>query len=429
MINRLDSESAGFAAALARLRRLPAQDGVQESVAAILRRVRAEGDAALLELTAQFDGFSAASAAALFLPPESRRAARAQIPPPLCRALEEAAARIGEYHRRQMPESWRLRDANGNISGEDISPVARAAVYAPGGLAAYPSSVLMGVIPAKIAGVADIMLMTPPTKSGILPPAVLAAAEIAGVDSVLMLGGAQAVAAAAFGTETIRRADVVAGPGNAFVAEAKRQVFGYAGIDSPAGPSEVVIISDDSTAPEWVAADMLAQAEHDANAQSIAISPSRAHLDKVAESLAAQTARQPRAKIIAESLAARGALITAPTIARCCEIANDIAPEHAQVMCENAEETARRICNAGGLFVGAYSSVALGDYGAGPNHILPTAGAARFASPLGVSHFLKRTGFLQTGKTGTPLLAAAAALIAEAEGLHAHAAAAKLRAE
>ena len=427
MINRLNSEDAGFSGALARLRELPAREKIQDAVAAIIRRVREDGDAALLELSAEFDGFTAASAGDLFLPPEAAEAACKQIPPPLLAAMREAAGRISDYHRRQKPDSWQSADAAGNIIGERLVPVGRAAVYAPGGRAAYPSSVLMGVIPAKIAGVAEVVLMTPPADSGAPPAATLAAAAVAGADGILMLGGAHAVAAAALGTETIRRADVVAGPGNAFVAEAKRQLYGYVGIDSPAGPSEVLIISDDSAPPEWVAADMLAQAEHDTDAQSIAVSPSRRHLDEVENALKVRAAQQPRAAVIAESLAARGALILAPNIGRCCEIANEIAAEHVQVMCEDAAAAAENIRNAGGLFIGAHSGVALADYGAGPNHILPTAGAARFASALGVGHFLKRIGILQAGAAGAPLLAETAAVFAEAEGLFAHAAAARLR--
>lgn len=428
MINRINCEDAGFGEALARLRELPGRAEIQDKVAEIIRRVRAGGDAALLELGAEFDGVAADSVAGLFLPAAAAAAACEQIPPPLLAAMREAAARISDYHRRQKPDSWQYADAAGNIIGERFVPVGRAAAYAPGGRAAYPSSVLMGVIPAKIAGVEEVILMTPPSASGAPAAATLAAAAVAGADKILMLGGAQAVAAAALGTETVRRADVVVGPGNAFVAEAKRQLYGYVGIDSPAGPSEVLIICDDSANPEWVAADMLAQAEHDKDAQSIAVSPSRRHLDEVAAALKTQTARQGRAAVIAESLAARGALILAPDIGRCCEIANQIAAEHVQIMCKDADAAAAKIRNAGGLFIGAHSAVALGDYGAGPNHILPTAGAARFASALGVGHFLKRMGVLRATAAGAPPLAATAATFAEAEGLFAHAAAAKLRA-
>lgn len=429
MINRLNSEDRGFADALARLLQPPMREEIQTQVAAIIRKVREGGDAAVLALGAEFDGFSADSVSGLFAPPEAAAKAREKIPPQLLAAMREAARRIADYHRRQKPNSWRREDEFGNITGERAVPAERAAVYAPGGRAAYPSSVLMGVIPAKIAGVGEVVLMTPPSASGV-PAATLAAASVAGADKVLMLGGAHAVAAAALGTETIRRADVVAGPGNAFVAEAKRQLYGYVGIDSPAGPSEVLIISDGSVSPEWVAADMLAQAEHAEDAQSIAVSPDGRHLDEVEAALKEQTARQPRAEIIAKSLAARGALILAPDIRRCCEIANRAAAEHVQVMCRDAESAAENIRNAGGLFVGAHSCVPLGDYGAGPNHILPTAGAARFASALGVGHFMKRTGILRAaGGAGAARLAETAAVFAEAEGLFAHAAAAKLRAQ
>ena len=423
MIRRLDAAAADFSESLASLRNLPST-AVQEVVADVIRRVREEGDAALLAFSEKFDGFRPDTAAGFYAPVSA--AAKTQISPPLLEALEKAAARVSDYHQRQMPQAWEHTDSLGNMYGETITPVAHAAVYAPGGQAAYPSSVLMGVIPAKIAGVPKITLITPAT-DGVLPPITLAAAAVAGADHVVMLGGAQAVAAAALGTETISRADVIAGPGNVFVAEAKRQLYGEIGIDSLAGPSEVLIISDESADPKWVAADMMAQAEHDAIAQSIAISPNKEHLEQVAAELAAETPRQPRAALIAESLSARGALISAPDMEACCRIADEIAAEHVQIMCADADSVAARIHNAGGVFIGAHSCVALGDYGAGPNHVLPTAQTARFASPLGVGNFLRRAGVLRASAEGAAVWAETAAVLAEAEGLFAHAASAKLR--
>ena len=425
MINRLDATAADFEQALASLQRPPAAD-VVATTTAIINRVRDEGDAALLSLTAQFEHSNFATAADLWVPSAALAAALASLSPQLAAALEAAAGRVRAYHQRQKPQSWRHTDAVGNMVGERLRPVARAAVYVPGGQAAYPSSALMGVIPAKIAGVGEVVLITPPA-AGVVSPVTLAAAAVAGADRVLMLGGAQAVAAAAFGTQTIARADVIVGPGNVFVTEAKRQLYGCIGIDSLAGPSEVLIISDDTSDPRWVAADLIAQAEHATDAQSIAVSPSGRHLQAVAAALNEQIPQQPRAAIIAESLAARGALITAPDIAACCRIANHMAAEHVQVMCADAAAVAERIDNAGGLFIGAHACVPLGDYGAGPNHILPTAQTARFASPLGVGIFYKRSGVLQVSASGVAALAQTAAALAEAEGLFAHAAAAKAR--
>lgn len=426
IIHRLDAEADGFCAALARLLQIAAADDIRDSVAAILRRVRENGDAALLEYGAKFDNFHPASPAELYASASEIAAARKTIAAPVLSALESAAARVRAYHRRQKPRSWRRADVRGNVVGERILPVARAAAYAPGGRAAYPSSVLMGVIPAKIAGVAEVILMTPAT-GGAASPLTLAAAAIAGADKVLFCGGAQAAAAAAFGTESVPRADVIAGPGNAYFAEAKRQLCGQIGVDSLAGPSEVLIVSDDSVSAEWVAADVAAQAEHDSLAQSIVVSPSRRHLDEVAAALAKQIPAQPRAEIIAESLSARGALIFAPDMDACVRIADEIAAEHVQVMCENAEAVAARIRRAGGIFIGAHSPAPFGDYGAGPNHILPTGGTARFASPLNAGHFMKRIGILQMSAEGAAEFAETAAVLAEAEGLRAHATAARLR--
>ena len=425
-IRRWSAEDNGFARSLARLRRPPDLENVRAAVADILRQVESEGDDAVLRLTARLDGVRKKTAAELFVPPAALRAACKKIPKPLLKALRDAAGRIGDYHRRQIPKSWRRKDAFGNIVGERMTAMARAAVYAPGGRAAYPSSALMGLIPAKIAGVGEVFLFSPPAKGG-LPPLILAAAAVGGADGVWTIGGAQALAAAAFGTETIPRADVAVGPGNAYVAEAKRQLAGRVGVDSLAGPSELLIVGDRATNAEWAAADMLAQAEHDEHAQSIAVSPSAEFLDKLEKALAKQLAGQPREKIIRHSLSERGALIWAKDMDACCQIADEIAAEHLQVMCANAAKVASRIRNAGGIFIGAFSSAALGDYGAGPNHVLPTAGTARFASPLSAAHFMKRSGILQASSSGASPLAKTAAVLADAEGLPAHARAAKLR--
>ena len=425
-IARLDSKQPDFAKALRVLRQPPQEEDTRATVADIIQQVRLEGDAALLRLTQKLDHFGAASAAELLVSAEDLAAASAQLSEDIKRALTDAAARLAEYHRRQLPQSWQYTDAHGNRCGERAAAVSRAAVYAPGGKAAYPSSVLMGIVPAKIAGVEEVILFTP-AASGDIPPVTLAAAHLAGADKVIKLGGAQAVAAAALGTETIPRADVIVGPGNSYVAEAKRQLCGAIGIDSFAGPSEVLIICDDVADAEWVAADLLAQAEHDEQAQSIALSPSADFLQQVAEALTRRIEQEPRQAVIRHSLAARGALIVAADMAECCRIADDIAAEHLQVMCAEAETVASKIRHAGGIFVGAYSSVPLGDYGAGPNHVLPTAGSARFASPLGVRHFIKHTGIFCATAAGAKAPAKTAAVLAQIEGLAAHAHAAMLR--
>ncbi|MDM5146946.1 histidinol dehydrogenase [Candidatus Persebacteraceae bacterium Df01] len=426
MIPQLRTSAPDFANSFAVLRRQLNDEDVSAVVANIIERVRADGDKALLELTVQYDRAPLESAKKLVVPAETLSQAHESLAPELQAALRAAAERIEEYHRRQLPQSWQYTDFNGNTCGERITPVARAAVYAPGGRAAYPSSVLMGVIPAKIAGVREITLLTP-VADGAVPPITLAAAKIAGADKVFTLGGAQAVAAAALGTDTVPRADVIVGPGNAYVAEAKRQLCGIVGIDSLAGPSEVLIVCDDTANPEWVAADMLAQAEHDERAQCITVSPDAALLNQVAAALVRQLETAPRAAIARHSLVSRGALITAANIGECCQLANDIAAEHVQVMCADAPAVAANIHNAGGLFIGAYSCVPLGDYGAGPNHVLPTAQTARFASPLGVHHFIKRTGIFQATAAGARIPAADAVTLARAEGLFAHAEAAALR--
>ncbi len=349
-----------------------------------------------------------------------------KIPPELRAALADAAARLRDYHERQRAMSWQYTDTYGNRLGERVSALKRAVVYAPGGKASYPSSALMGLIPAKIAGVDEVILTTP-APQGKVPETILAAAAIGGADRVFMLSGAQAVAAFALGTASIPQADVIVGPGNAYVAEAKRQLAGRAIFDAPAGPSEVLIISDGSAPAEWVAADMMAQAEHDEMAQSIAVSHDEEHLQAVEEALRRLLPTAKRADIIRHSLAARGALILARDIADCCRIADVIAAEHVQVMCHEAEAIADNVRNAGCIFIGAHSCVPLGDYCAGTNHVLPTAAAARFSSPLGVGVFYKRTGVVQAVAEGVAPLIKTTALLAQAEGLPAHVHAARLR--
>ena len=429
-IRECRADAADFADVLRQLQTPPQDDDVQNCVAKILSRVQKGGDAALLEITAELDKVHAKSIADLRISPSQMHAAVEVIPPALRRALQDMAERVRRYHERQKPQDWEMEDENGNQMGERFLPVSRAAVYAPGGRAAYPSSVLMGVIPAKVAGVESIIVITPPQaegEDGKPLPVVLAAAAIAGADEMLCLGGAQAAAAAAFGTASIPRADVFVGPGNMYQTEAKRQLAGRIGLDSPAGPSEVLILADESANPTWVAADMLAQAEHDPQAQSILVTDSAQFAAAVRGALAVQLADAPRAEIIRRSLATRGALIVAADMAACCEVANHIAAEHVQIFCAAAAQVAAQIRNVGGLFIGAYSCTAFGDYGAGPNHVLPTNRAARFASPLGVQNFLKRSGWLAASAAGAAALSTGVCLLAESELLPAHAHSAALR--
>lgn len=426
-ISRLDSGSAGFAAALSRLLTPPSESAaIAQRVANMRAQIEKDGDSALLDISERLDNFRPATAAGFEVAAGQMQQAEAQLPPQLRADLQTAAERLRDYHRRQIPREWHYEDAHGNRLGERVRPVERAVIYAPGGTAAYPSSVLMGAIPAQIAGVGEIILATP-APGGTVPPVTLAAAAIAGCQRVFMLGGAQAVLGFALGTDTLPAADVIAGPGNAYVAEAKRQVCGTVGIDSIAGPSEVLIISDGSARADWVAADLAAQAEHDTVAQSILLTDSADHLDAVMRALAALVPTLPRADIIRTALETRGACILAADMDECCQIADDIAPEHLQIMAKNAGQLADKIGNAGGIFIGSHSSVPFGDYLAGTNHVLPTAGAARFASPLGVENFIKRSGVFCASAAGAAHLAPAVGRLAEAEGLAAHAHSARLR--
>ncbi len=404
---------------------------VSGTVASIIRALSSgKGrEAALLRLVRRHDGFDCGSLADLEVPPQDTNDAEALVPKPVRNSLREAADRIRTYHEREAAGlgSWRFRDRQANEMGMWLRPVDRAAVYAPGGTALYPSSVLMNAVPARVAGVGEIVLLTPPGKGGRVAPVLLHAAALAGVDRIFRIGGAQAIASAAFGNSLIPRVDVVAGPGNAYVAEAKRQVFGRVGIDSLAGPSEVMIIADDEASPDWIAADLLAQAEHDAQARVFLATSSSGLLKQVQSRLAARIRREPRRATIRKALASRGCALLAHSMAECCELADRIAPEHLQVMTRNAAALARRVRNAGAVFIGVNSPTVFGDYCAGTNHVLPTSGSARFASPLGVHTFMKRTGFLKASAGGAAKLAVPARRLALEEGLPAHARSAGMR--
>jgi histidinol dehydrogenase len=429
-IARLSTREPGFDARLAALTRLEASqdEAVDRVVAAIIADVRARGDAAVLEYTRRFDRVTAASVAGLEVPSAERERALAGLEPGVREALAAAAARIRGYHERQRAESWSYAEADGTVLGQRITPLDRVGLYVPGGKAAYPSSVLMNALPAKVAGVGELVMCVP-TPDGERNPLVLAAAQLAGVDRVFAIGGAQAVAALAYGTATVPAVDKIVGPGNAYVAAAKRRVFGTVGIDMVAGPSEILVICDGSTDPDWIAMDLFSQAEHDEVAQAILLSPDAAFVDRVAASIDRQLAAMPRRDVIRAALANRGALIHVRDLAEACEIANRIAPEHLELSVAQPEQWIDRIRHAGAIFVGRYSSEALGDYCAGPNHVLPTARTARFSSPLGVYDFQKRSSIVNVSRAGARSLGLIAAALAQGEGLPAHARSAELRLE
>ncbi|MBK9469407.1 MAG: histidinol dehydrogenase [Pseudomonadales bacterium] len=428
MMRRLDASAPGFAGELAELLDFSAQRdaGVVEQVAAIIADVRARGDAALLEYTNRFDARALAEATGLEIAPAALAQASARIPSQLREALQAVASRIESYHLRQRQESWQYRDADGTLLGQRITALDRAGLYVPGGKASYPSSVLMNAIPARVAGVGELVMVVPAPR-GELSDAVLAAAHIAGVDRVFTIGGAQAVAALAFGTATVPRADKIVGPGNVYVAEAKRQVFGEVGIDMIAGPSEIAVICDGATDPEWIALDLFSQAEHDEHAQSILISPDSAFLDAVANCIARLLPAMARADIIGRSLAARGAFILVRDLAEAAEISNRIAPEHLELSVAEPEQLLAAIRHAGAVFLGRHTPEAIGDYCAGPSHVLPTAGTARFASPLGVHDFQKRSSLIGCSPAGADRLGRLARVLAESESLQAHALSAAAR--
>jgi histidinol dehydrogenase len=429
MPQRLDANDAGFASAFAALvdaKRDDAAD-VSATVAAIISSVKARGDAAVAELTAKFDRVDL-NADGWEIPGVDLDAALASLAPELRAALDLAAARIRAFHERQKPQGNDAVDDAGVRTGVRWSPVDAAGLYVPGGRAAYPSSVLMNAIPAVVAGVRDLIMVTP-TPDGVVNPLVLAAARVAGVSRVFRIGGAQAVAALAFGTEHIPRVDVITGPGNAFVAEAKRQLYGMVGIDMVAGPSEVVIVSDGKSNPDWIAADLLAQAEHDPVAQSILITTSPAEADAVEAAVARQLETLPTAAVAGVSWRDFGAIILVPNLAASLPLLDALAPEHAELMVDDPDWLFARMRHAGSVFLGRHTPEAAGDYLAGPNHVLPTGRRARFASGLSVVDFMKRTTFLDCGPRGLAAIGPAGAAIADVEGLAAHAASIRLRLE
>jgi histidinol dehydrogenase len=399
---------------------------IERQVEAIIEEVRLRGDAALLEYTQRFDRVPAQSVAQLEIPRHQTRAAFDALAPEARAALQAAAERIRSFHRRQLESGWTFTEPDGTELGQRVAPLDRVGLYVPGGKAAYPSSVLMNAIPARVAGVGEIVMVVP-TPDGVRNPLVLAAAHLAEVSRVFAVGGAQAVAALAYGTATIPGVDKIVGPGNAYVAAAKRRVFGVVGIDMIAGPSEILVICDGNTDPDWIAMDLFSQAEHDELAQAILLTPRPEFIEAVRASIERLLPQMPRARIIEASLAARGALIRVRDLEQACELANRVAPEHLEISTDDPQQWAARIRHAGAIFLGRYSSEALGDYCAGPNHVLPTAGTARFSSPLGVADFQKRTSLISVSAAGARSLGAIAATLARAEDLPAHARSAQLR--
>jgi histidinol dehydrogenase len=395
-------------------------------VAGILADVKRRGDVALLEYTQRFDRLNVSGAAALEISQFELRAAFDALTSEQRNALEQAAQRVTDYHRKQVQTSWSYTDADGTLLGQQVTPLDRVGLYVPGGKAAYPSSVLMNALPAKVAGVAELIMVVP-TPDGVKNQLVLAAAYLAGVDRVFSIGGAQAVAALAYGTETIPKVDKVVGPGNAYVAAAKRRVFGVCGIDMIAGPSEILVICDGQTNPDWIAMDLFSQAEHDELAQAILLSPDAKFIAAVAQSADRQLEQMPRRAIIKAALENRGALIHVADLDEACVISNRIAPEHLELSVADPQAWLPKLKHAGAIFMGRYTSEALGDYCAGPNHVLPTSGTARFSSPLGVYDFQKRSSLIQVSAQGAQKLGDIASVLAFGEGLQAHAQSALFR--
>lgn len=428
MIARLSTQDGDFERRLGRLLAFEsAQDpAVEQVVADIIEAVRTRGDAAVLEYTRRFDRVQADDLAELEIPKSELASARARVDSAKLGALEQAAQRIRAYHEHQRLQSWSFTEADGTVLGQRVTALERVGVYVPGGKAAYPSTVLMNVIPAKVAGVSEV-IMTVPTPGGERNDLVLAAAALTGVDRVFAIGGAQAVAALAYGTATVPAVDKIVGPGNAYVAAAKRRVFGVVGIDMVAGPSEILIVCDGANDPDWIAMDMFSQAEHDEIAQAIAISWDADFLDKVQASIERLLPTMPRRAVIEASLRARGALIFARDASEACALVNRIAPEHLELAAGNAQDLVDHIRNAGAIFVGSYTSEALGDYCAGPNHVLPTSRSARFSSPLGVYDFQKRSSLIAVSREGADKLGRIALTLARGEGLSAHALSARYR--
>ncbi|MCT9813326.1 histidinol dehydrogenase [Acidovorax sp. Be4] len=428
---RLRTDSADFETAFqARLHWSADTDAaIEQRVADILADVQQRGDAAVLEYTQRFDGLTADSLSALELTAAELKAAFDGLPDVQREALQSAAERVRRYHEAQKKacgESWSYRDEDGTLLGQKVTPLDRVGIYVPGGKAAYPSSVLMNAIPAQVAGVGEIIMVVP-TPQGAKNALVLAAAYVAGVHRAFTIGGAQAVAALAYGTQTVPKVDKITGPGNAYVASAKKRVFGSVGIDMIAGPSEILVLADGSTPAEWVAMDLFSQAEHDELAQSILLSPDADYLDAVQREIDRLLPEMPRAAIIAKSLNDRGALILTRDMEEACAISNRIAPEHLEVSSQDPHRWEPLLKHAGAIFLGAYTSESLGDYCAGPNHVLPTSGTARFSSPLGVYDFQKRSSLIEVSEAGAQVLGKIASVLAHGEGLQGHARAAEMR--
>lgn len=460
-LRRLSTAAPAFEADFQRVLHWSAETdaAIEQRVAAILEDVRARGDAAVLDYTARFDGLVAASVSALEMGQDELQAALSRITPAQRQALQAAADRVRSYHERQLQacgRSWSYRDEDGTLLGQKVTPLDRVGLYVPGGKAAYPSSVLMSAVPARVAGVGEIVMVVPtPVRGSVATggaggsggqggPAgaggqgsgatagerndlVLAAAAVAGVDRAFTIGGAQAVAALAYGTATIPRVDKITGPGNAYVASAKRRVFGQVGIDMIAGPSEILVLADGSTPPDWVAMDLFSQAEHDELAQSILLCPDAAYIAAVHAAIERLLPQMPRQAVIRASLEGRGALIHTRSMEEACAISNRIAPEHLEVSSRDPHRWEPLLKHAGAIFLGAYTSESLGDYCAGPNHVLPTSGTARFSSPLGVYDFQKRSSLIEVSEAGAQALGPIAAELAYGEGLQAHARAAEMR--
>ena len=430
-MQRLSTSEPGFAVDLVRLLAYEASVDaeVEASVAAVLADVRARGDAAVLEYTRRWDGVDAASLAALEIAATDLRAALESLPSAQRTALESAAARIRAFHERQLEvtgKSWSYHDTDGSLLGQKVTPIDRVGIYVPGGKAAYPSSVLMSALPAKVAGVGEIVMVAP-MPGGVRNDLVLAAAAVSAVDRVFAIGGAQAIGALAYGTATIPAVHKITGPGNAYVASAKRRVFGTVGIDMIAGPSEILVLADGTTPPDWVAMDLFSQAEHDELAQSILLCPDAAYLDRVLAAMERLLPTMPRKDVIRASLEGRGALVLTRSMEEACAISNRIAPEHLEVSSREPGRWEPLLRHAGAIFLGAYTSESLGDYCAGPNHVLPTSGTARFSSPLGVYDFQKRSSLIEVSAAGAAALGPIAAELAYGEGLQAHARAAEMR--
>ena len=425
---RLNAQDTGFNTQLDQLLSWESVSDaeINQRVLDIIANVRSRGDAALIDYTRQFDGLDVAQMSDLILARERLELALTRITTEQRQALEIAAQRVRSYHEKQVQESWRYTEADGTVLGQQVTPLDRAGLYVPGGKASYPSSVLMNAIPAKVAGVLEVVMVVP-TPRGEINELVLAAAAIAGVDRVFTIGGAQAVAALAYGTESVPPVDKIVGPGNIYVATAKRHVFGKVGIDMIAGPSEILVICDGKTDPDWIAMDLFSQAEHDEDAQSILLSPDADFLDRVEASIQRLLPTLERAEIIRTSLRERGALIQVADMAQAVEVANRIAPEHLELSVDNPEELLPQIRHAGAIFMGRYTAEALGDYCAGPNHVLPTSGTARFSSPLGVYDFQKRSSIIYCSPAGASELGKTASVLARGESLTAHARSAEYR--